>query len=261
MKFGHFVKILAPVAALAVAAALSGCDGMKMQINDDEGKPLSEIDTSGPAPTELVLAGPDDVVITHGDKLAITVEGDPAVTEQMRFSLKNGTLGIMRPGKLWKAGSAGKATVKVTMPDPSELVLAGSGTIKAVSMARQAKVMIAGSGEVETQALTVEKLELTVAGSGNYKAGGSAHSLEMNIAGSGAAQMDGLKVDEAKVTIAGSGSAAFASDGSVTASIMGSGNVTVRGRASCKVSSMGSGKLVCEPGDGKGIVNEDADEK
>ncbi len=259
MKFRHIFQVLAPVAALAVAATLSGCDGVKMKISDDEGKPLSEIDTSGPAPTELVLAGPDDVVITHGDKLAIVVGGDPAVAEQMRFTLKNGTLGIMRPGKLWNRDSSGRVTVKVTMPDPTELTLAGSGTIKAVSMAREAKITIAGSGVVETQALTVEKLELTVAGSGNYRAGGSAHSLELTIAGSGGAQMDGLKVDEAKVTIADSGSTSFASDGSVSASIMGSGSVTVKGRASCKVSAMGSGELVCEPGDGKGVA--DADKK
>lgn len=243
-RFGKFASALGPIIAVALAAGVAGCDG-KVMINGEEGKPLSELDMSGPAPDELVLAGPDEVRVTTGDKLAISVEGDPEVKDQLRFSLKDHSLAIHRRGKTF--GSDGKvAIISVTMPAPREVVMAGSGRITAPSLASKAEVTVAGSGTIESTAIASDSLGLTIAGSGNFRAAGSVKSLDMTIAGSGSAEMDALKVDKADVSIAGSGSTAFTSDGEVDASIMGSGNVTVKGRARCSVSAMGSGKLVCE---------------
>lgn len=246
LHFGKMTRVLAPVIALALAAGATGCNG-KVTINGDEGKPLAELDLSGKAPDELVLAGPDEVRITPGDKLAITIEGDPEAKERIRFVLKHGSLAIHRKDKLFGSDSK-TAIINVTMPAPRELTMAGSGKIAAPRLAADAHVTIAGSGTIETTALASDKLDLTIAGSGNYRAIGAVRMLDMTIAGSGSADMGALKVDKADVSIAGSGSTMFASDGEVDASIMGSGNVTVKGRARCTVSAMGSGKLVCETG-------------
>lgn len=244
MKFRSFARAFAPVAAIAVAAALSGCDGSKVSINGEEGKPLSELDLQGQAPAELVLLGPDTVRIRTGDALAITVDGNPEAAGKLRFTLKDGSLGILRTGGTWSGGET--VTVNVTMPAPRELVAAGSGTIHAEALAPEAKIVIAGSGKVETPGVAGDSLEVDVAGSGSYRAAGNTRSLKVMIAGSGDAAMDALRVETASVTIAGSGNVAFTSDGDVTAQIMGSGEVRVRGRARCKVTSMGSGRLVCE---------------
>ncbi|MCB2088467.1 MAG: head GIN domain-containing protein [Sphingomonadaceae bacterium] len=239
------IKGVAPAAALVLAAGLSGCNSnLDIKINDSEGVPLAKLDMSGDPPTELVLAGPDQVVISDGDALAIDVEGDPAVTEKLRFTLEDGTLGIMREKGNWK--DKGTATIRVTMPAPKAIVLAGSGKISAQSMADQASVTIAGSGEASASAIAAEKLEVTIAGSGTFMAAGTAKALELTIAGSGSGKMAGLKADSAEITIAGSGSADFASDGKVEASIMGSGDVNITGNATCEVSSMGSGKVRCQ---------------
>lgn len=96
MKFNRLSCAFASIAALAVASALSGCDEAKVHINGIEGKPLSELDMSGEPPHALALYGPDEVNIREGTKLAITVEGDSAATDALRFSLRNGTLGIGR---------------------------------------------------------------------------------------------------------------------------------------------------------------------
>lgn len=250
MKLGKFAKALGPIVAVALAAGLSGCDGSTVSVNGEQGKRLAELDLTGTPPEELVLMGPDEVRVTQGDKLAITVEGDPAATDKLRFTLKDGTLGILREGKMFDRDESGAAIVNVTMPAPREVTMAGSGKISAAALAKAATVTIAGSGTVETTALAGDSLELTIAGSGDYRAAGQVQRLDMTIAGSGSARMDALKADRAELTIAGSGSAAFASDGEVEASIMGSGSVTVRGRAKCTVEAMGSGKLVCEPGNG-----------
>ena len=81
------VKALAPLGMLAGAALLSGCDGMNISIGGDDGVPLAELDMSGEPPTELVLAGPDRVVVTEGDDLDIEVSGDADAVAALRFSL------------------------------------------------------------------------------------------------------------------------------------------------------------------------------
>lgn len=257
MKNRSFADHLIAVAALALPVLLTGCDGATVEINGEHGKKLAELDLSGAAPHQVLVLGPDRVNIHQGDKLAIKVSGDGA--DHVRFTLKDGTLGVLREGKLWNGPS--KAVVDVTMPAPDELVMTGSGAIVAEALAPKAKISIVGSGDVATAKIAAEALKVTIAGSGNYRADGSAKRLKLSILGSGSADMAALKTDEAKVSIAGSGSGSFASDGAVKASIMGSGTVRVAGRATCTVSSMGSGKLVCEPGNGPvKRTSDDADD-
>lgn len=218
------IRQLAPVAAIALSAAVAGCGDMNIEINGEEGVPLAELDMSGEAPTSVVIAGPDSVVLREGDALAIDVEGDSAVTELLRFSLKDGTLGISRKNGNWK--DTGTAIVRVTMPAPRSIVVAGSGSVEVPTMASEAEVTIAGSGKVA--------------------AAGTAERLELNVVGSGSGEMAGLKVDRAEVTVAGSGDTSFASDGTVEANIVGSGDVRVIGSATCTINAMGSGTLKCE---------------
>ena len=257
MEYRDFSRCLTLAALAAAPLLLAGCEhGATITIDGDEGKPLSELNLSGTAPHRLVVLGPDAVEITHGDKLAITVSGEK--TEDLRFTLKDGTLGVLRKGKIW--GGNGGAKVKVTMPAPDELVMTGSGSLTTDALAGKAKISIVGSGNVVSDHVNSDKLAVTIAGSGNYRGAGSAKALKLDIVGSGSADMAGLKVDAAKIAIGGSGNATFASDGPVKASIMGSGTVKVAGRATCTVSAMGSGKLVCEPGSGPVKKTDDDDD-
>lgn len=241
--FHQILRGLAPVAALAGAALLAGCDNMSFSVGDKEGVPLSELDMSGDAPTELVLAGPDKVIVSTGREFDIAVSGDERAVESLRFSLDAETLGITREKNAWK--DRGTATVRVTLPRLSEIVLAGSGDIEAASLSGDASVTVAGSGRVGVAEVDAEALDVNVVGSGRFTAAGRADRLDLNIAGSGTSDMGGLKVGRADINVAGSGDAEFASDGQVEANIMGSGTVSVIGRADCTVSSMGSGKLRC----------------
>ncbi len=242
----NFVRAIAGVAMFGLATALAGCDTSSMSFNGEKGVPLADLDTTGAAPTAIALLGPDNVRVVRGDKLAITVEGEGA--DKLRFALSKGQLGIAREG--WKIGQKiNAATVNVTLPMLSDVVLAGSGTLVTDQMGGQeAKIVIAGAGMVEARAIDTAKLDVDVVGSGKLRAAGKARDLNLTIAGSGDAEMDGLNADTAKVDVAGSGNARFASNGQVNANIMGSGEVRVFGRATCKVSAMGSGKLVCENG-------------
>ncbi|HYD24664.1 MAG TPA: head GIN domain-containing protein [Croceibacterium sp.] len=243
MRMNRFFRTMGPFVALAAMGALaSGCRDGNFRWSGDEGVPLAELDLGGDPPEGVALMGPDTVAITDGAQFTVTVEGEAA--DRMRFRLEGGTLGIMREHGDWN--DRGTATVRITMPPPRKLVIAGSGRMTSERLAGEAEVSIAGSGELETPNVDASSLEVSIAGSGTYTAGGRADRLELSIAGSGSGEMDKLKVERAEVNIAGSGDAVFASDGEVEANIMGSGDVIVRGSARCKVNSMGSGSLVCE---------------
>ena len=186
LKFGQLIKALAPALAIALAAGVSGCDGAKISINGEEGKKLSEIDMSGPAPNELVSLGPDEIQITSGEKLAITVDGDPEAVEQMRFSLKDGTLAVMRAEKAFSSTNK-LAVVHVTMPPPKEVTMAGSGKINAAALASDAKVVVVGSGRIDSQSVSGGKLDVTLPGLGSFRAAGNVGNLDLTILGSGSA--------------------------------------------------------------------------
>ncbi len=239
------IKGIAPVAAVALAAGLAGCDNVDVTINGNEGVPLSELDMSGDPPEAVAMMGPDTVIISEGDTLEIDVEGDSEAVDAVRFVLDDGTLGVLRENDGWKG--KGQATIRVTMPAPRELDMAGSGRIESFGMADTAEINMAGSGTIAVAELAASSLEVNMAGSGSVSGAGSADQLEVSMLGSGGVKLDELKADRAEVSIAGSGDVAFASDGEVEANIAGSGNVRVIGRATCEVNAFGSGKVSCEP--------------
>lgn len=233
---------LAPAALIACAAALSGCEGAAMEINGQKGVPLSEVEIAGPPPSEVVLASGDTVIITEGPNFDLKVEGSN--TETLRFVRDAKVIGITRE-EGWSGQTA--ATIRITMPAPSDVVIAGSGTIRAQSLASTAEVAIGGSGLVEFGAVAAEKLEISIGGSGTVRGAGTVKRLEINIGGSGDVEMPALKADTAEVTIGGAGDVAFASDGTVNATIAGAGDINVTGQAKCTVDAFGSGNLNCAP--------------
>ena len=253
--FHKVLKGLAPVAALAASAMLAGCN-VDMQVGDGKGVPLAELDMQGAAPSELVLAGPDTILVSRGEIFDIEVSGDDGAVEALRFHLEDESLAISR--KKDGGRGLGTATVRVTVPSLTAIVMAGSGKIEADELAGQSEVTIAGSGTVTVAQIEVPSLDVTIAGSGDFEAGGTADRLDLTVAGSGSAKMADLQVGNADISIVGSGDAEFASDGKVDASIVGSGDVKVVGSATCTVSAMGSGKLQCSAGSARAAKAEDA---
>lgn len=234
--------LLGTASLLAASAGLSGC----LNINTGfSGVPLDELDTSGSAPNGIALAGPDNLILTVGDTLDIQVEGDPDAIEGLRFDMDGDTLEIGRDSD-WMSTS-GKAIVRVTMPAPRSVSLAGSGDIDAATLAENAEISIAGSGSVQIGEIASDDLDISVAGSGSLSGSGTINTLEISIAGSGDIDFAKVKADDVEISIAGSGDIALASDGTVDASIAGSGDVNVTGNATCNSSALGSGSVVCKP--------------
>jgi len=260
-------KTLALLTVPPLTLGLAACFEMGATINGEEGVPLSEIELGDAAPSEVVLAGSDKVILTKGDALEITVEGSEEAKEAVRFVLDGNVLGITRDENFMEESD--QATIRVTLPAaPKELVITGSGIMETQTLAQSAEIAILGSGEftggeatvtaldvslggsgvASLGTLTATSLDINIGGSGSVTAAGTAKNLTVNIGGSGDASLDDLKADYVEVAIAGSGNARLKSDGAVGASIMGSGDVDVDGIATCEESSMGSGSLNCPDG-------------
>lgn len=227
---------------LAGTAILAGCEGAEMEINGQKGVPLSEVVIAGAPPAKLLLASGDTVILTEGETFAIAVEGTD--TESLRFVRDEELIGITRENG-WSGSN--KATIRITMPPPQEIVIGGAGTVRAQGLARESSINIGGSGLVEFGQAAADKLEINIGGSGTVRGAGSAKALEVLIGGAGEVLMPALKADTAEVTIGGSGDVAFASDGTVEANIGGAGDVKVTGNAKCTVNAFGSGTLTCTP--------------
>lgn len=262
MSFSPRNRLLA-LTTLPLALGLAGCFDVDMRINGEEGVPLSEIDTVGAAPVELVLAGSDDVILTQGDTLTIDVDGSDEAVAAVRFVLDEKTLGISRDSDMWDGSDV--ATIRVTMPAPSEVVITGSGNIEAQALAEDVDisilgsgnftgadaelnsldVTIGGSGSAKLGEITAQSVEMSLGGSGSVSASGTTQRLEVNLGGSGGANLSGLKADDAEISLAGSGSVSLQSDGQVEANILGSGSVSVTGDAQCTENAVGSGSLRC----------------
>lgn len=216
---------------------LAGTIGAQVRHGVFEGVPLEELDLTGPVPHEVSLLGPAQVVLSKGKVLRIDVEAG-STGEPVRFALDAERLAI--------AGGDRDTVVRVSMPAPQKLAVAGSGRMTVAKLARDGEVSIAGSGRAELAKVDGGKLAVSIAGSGRLMVDGRAEELELSIAGSGSCDAEGLVAGKAAVHIAGSGDAIFTCNGEVTAHLMGSGNVIVRGSARCTVSAIGSGTLTCE---------------
>ncbi len=203
------------------------------------------MDMAGDAPVEIALTGPDDVLLSVGDTLDIKVEGDDDVLEDLRFRRDGDTLKIGRESD-W-GDSRGKAIIRITMPPPRGISLAGSGNLDTEALAKSAEISIAGSGKVDIDTIAADDLDISIADAGSLSGKGTATELDISIAGSGDIEFAEVKADNVEISIAGSGDIALASDGKVDASIAGSGDVIVTGNATCNSSSVGSGNVVCKP--------------
>lgn len=255
----HIAQRSAPLAALAMGAGLAGCS-VSYDFNEVDGVPLSEFDQSGDAPTEVSLAGSDQVIITEGDSLSITLDGSDKAGEAMRFERSGDRLNIARDSNVYDGSE--KAIVRIEMPAPAGLKIAGSGEIESAAMASDAEVDIAGSGSITIAELEAAELDVDIAGSGSVSANaGSVERLTVDIAGSGNVGLGDVMADDVEVEIAGSGNVNLASDGTVDAEIAGSGQITVTGSASCSVDSAGSGSLTCRPAASTAEADDEATEE
>ena len=206
------------------------------------------IGTSASNPGEfagVTLAGPDNIIFTTGE-FSIRAEGDADAVEQLRYKISGDEIKIGRENSRFTMGDSKRATIYLSAPSLKSAKLAGSGNLDVDAMTTEStKLSIAGSGDIRVARISTASLNSKIAGSGNLSLAGTADSIDISIAGSGDVSGKDMKAANASISIAGSGDVELSSDGSVDAKVMGSGDVRIHGNATCKSRAMGSGDITC----------------
>lgn len=242
---------LAPLLALAacegsIANAVGDAATSTIGSSFSGGTAIGTSDSNPGAFEGVTLAGPDNIVFTTADAFSIRAEGDDEAVEELRYKISGDQIKIGRDsdGKSWR--DSGKATIYVSAPSLKSAKLAGSGDMEIDAMTTDSTALsIAGSGNIQVAKIETASLSSKIAGSGNLTLAGTAQSIDISIAGSGDVSGKDLNADSANISVAGSGDVELSSDGSVDAKVMGSGDVRIHGEAKCKSRSMGNGKISC----------------
>ena len=239
---------------LAPLLMLAACEGSIAEAVSDAASGSSSfsdgtaIGTSASNPGEfagVTLAGPDNIIFTTGD-FSIRAEGDSGAVEQLRYKISGDAIKIGREHSRFTGGDSDRATIYLSAPSLKSAKLAGSGNLDVDAMTTEStKLSIAGSGDIRVAKIDTTSLNSRIAGSGNLTLAGTADTVDISIAGSGDVSGKDMKADSASISIAGSGDVELSSDGSVNAKVMGSGDVRIHGDAKCKSRAMGSGNITC----------------
>lgn len=181
--------------------------------------------------TGISYSLPVNLQVVIGDKYEIKAVGSVEDVDLIVVE-KNGNSLILK-SKSGRHRFDSDTKIYVSLPKLSMISSAGSGRINVndVVKGESLEVSLAGSGEIQLQAVDLGEISVSVAGSGNVKVG--EHSKVnlgvYKIAGSGNISFLALQAKNVNVNIAGSGNVnAYASE-KLTVKIVGSGNVTCTG--------------------------------
>ena len=213
---------------LAPLLALAACEG---SIANAVGEAAGDVTSSG----------------SFSDGIAIGTSATNAkAIEQLRYKISGDEIKIGREKSGISWGDTGRATIYVSAPSLRSAKLAGSGDMEIDAMTTEStKLNIAGAGNIRVAKIETASLDSKIAGSGNLTLAGTADSVDISIAGSGDVSGKDMKAESVSISVAGSGDVELSSDGTVDAKVMGSGDVRIHGDAKCKSRAMGSGDITC----------------
>jgi len=181
--------------------------------------------------TGISYSLPVNLQVVIGDKYEIKAVGSVEDIDLIVVEKSGNSLILKSKSRRHRFDSDTK--IYVSLPKLSMISSAGSGRINVndVVKGESLEVSLAGSGEIQLQAVDLGEISVSVAGSGNVKV--EEHSKVnlgvYKIAGSGNISFLALQAKNVNVNIAGSGNVnAYASE-KLTVKIVGSGNVTCTG--------------------------------
>jgi hypothetical protein len=188
------------------------------------------------------LRGLGQVVVTLGDREALTIEAEDDILPQISTTARDGVLVLQ-----FKDGvvcTNGPVVFRVTAKQLTALTVSGSGEIEASGLAGpRLRTSVTGSGDIRLERLSAEELESRVAGSGSVHASGTATRLTLTNDGSGSFQGRDLLVRDARVTTHGSGIAVVHVSDTLKADVSGSGGVRYLGSPRVESKVTGSGRV------------------
>ena len=228
-----------PVPAHAVTITFSGGDG---NFVNGSGKMVDAARKVG-AFTVLRLDSSIDVHAHQGAAPGVSVHADDNIEPLVETSVEGDTLVVrMKKGSSFRTNH--NVVVDVTFTTLTAAQQHGSGDLHIDKLSGpKFESTIAGSGDLQIESAQLGSFALSIAGSGDVTVAGSADEARIGIAGSGDVDARRLVAKRVSVSVSGSGDAHVNASDSIDAKVAGSGDVSYAGHphdVSRRVSGSGS---------------------
>lgn len=170
------------------------------------------------------VEGSGTLIITRGEREALTIEAEPSLLPEVVSEQRDGTLVL---------GLYQRSLLRPTGPVIYRLTVTDLHTIEAT-----------GSTEVTASDLAGERLTVIITSSSDVRVSGAVDRQEVTVSGSGDYLGDGLRSAAATVRVSGSGDALVHASAQLEVTISGSGEVRYLGAPQVAQQISGSGDLV-----------------
>jgi hypothetical protein len=220
-----------------VAVLLGGC-GLTSFAGDPG--PTRSADREITAVSEVELATSGDLTLTTGPAPSLRITAGRDVLPHLTSEVHGDRLVLGTKGSV---GSLGVVRYELVLPAAHVVELSGSGSIRSSATSTLEELVLSGSGEIRADGLDVEALTVELSGSGTVTVAGTATRQTLQLDGSGTYRAAELDSTHAEITIVGSGSADVQVTGTLKAVIEGSGSVTYGGGATVDKRIEGSGTV------------------
>lgn len=196
------------------------------------------------------VSGPFEVRLVAGASPHARAEGDSDVLDQVEVEVNGGTLTVSMGINGWGERGAAPSAVPVVIlstPRLESATVNGGGRLTIENMEGQAlKLMVTGSGVIETTGLNARRLEATVVGTGALHLSGEAAKAYLTSNGPAAIDAAALQVDDLTIRTDGAGEARARARYTADVTATGVGRVIVEGTPACTVRpAQGHAPVVC----------------
>ncbi|CAA9424760.1 MAG: hypothetical protein AVDCRST_MAG37-180 [uncultured Rubrobacteraceae bacterium] len=172
---------------------------------------------------EVELQGIGNLSIQQADSESLTVEAEEGVLPKIRTEVVDNRL-ILGPDPNTSIQTTQQINYTLTVKDLNAL-------------------KVSGSGDIEAEGISTDKLTVAISGAGDVKVSGKADSQEVDISGTGAYHAKDLESKDAKIDVAGAGSATVNVSDELNAEVSGSGSVKYIGDPTVNQDVSGVGRV------------------
>ncbi len=172
---------------------------------------------------EVELQGVGNLSIEQTGSESLMVEAEEDVLPKLRTEVVNNRLIL---------GPKANTSLQTTQPINYKLSVKDLQTLR-----------VSGSGDIEAESISTDKLAVTISGAGNVSMSGQADSQQIDISGVGNYQAEDLESKEVKIDISGSGSAIVNVSDELDAEVSGAGSVEYIGDPIVNQEVSGAGRV------------------
>ncbi|HEX5504250.1 MAG TPA: head GIN domain-containing protein [Thermomicrobiales bacterium] len=245
---------LLALAAVALVGVLVGGIAFKLALGAPGTRGSGHVVTESrpvAAFQEIAVSGVGTLVVTQGDREALTIQGEDNILPDVRTDVRDGRLTIglesQQAGWGWMFDGVRPTkplTYTVTVKDLRAVQLSGAAAMTAANLDTDRLTLdIDGAGAATLDHLTTGDLRVTISGAGKVTAAGAATAQAITISGDGEYRAGDLTSTRATVDISGAGKTTLRVSDSLTARVSGAGIVQYIGAPSVSRDISGAGKV------------------